>query len=82
MRSIPRGPQPMTDSLVQRHRPLHLRGKPPRLLAEPGNVLPGQMQHQGNFGLAVGQGMNGRSNSVVHRLFLTSSPRKRHSAVG
>jgi hypothetical protein len=40
------------------------------------------MQHQGNFGLTVGQGMNGRSNSVVHRLFLTSSPRKRHSAVG
>jgi hypothetical protein len=40
--------------LVQRHRPLHPRGQPPGLLAERGDVVPGQLHHQGEFRLTIG----------------------------
>nr|ABD65968.1 integral membrane protein [Streptomyces fungicidicus] len=74
MRRAPRGPQPMAHRLLQRHRPPHLGGEPPRLLAEPGDVLPGEAHHERELGLAVGQRVHRGGHSVVHRLFLTSDP--------
>ena len=66
------GPQPVAHRLVQRHRPLRLCGEPPRLLAEPGDVLPGEAHHQRELGLAVGQRCDrgeslGRSSPVSSR---------------
>ncbi|CAM5246557.1 hypothetical protein SVIOM74S_05564 [Streptomyces violarus] len=75
MRGDPGRTQPVTHRLVQRRGPPHLGRQPPGLLAEAGHVLPRQPHHQRQLRLAVGQGVHRRSNSVVHRLFLTSAPR-------